>query len=295
MSPRHLLMMLGICLLWAGNIIAIKESVTAVPPLTSVALRYAIMLPVCLPFLRFVEGLPADGRPPPRMVLVIASGLLLGASFGLGALSFHLATNVPALAIAGQLGVPFSLLLAIAFAGERIQWRRSLGILLSFAGVAILVFDPRVFDERIALLLTVVAAFFWAASTLLLRRATGIHVLNLMGWQALVSLPLLLVASAFLEPGALAALPMTPLSAIGWIVYSGLLSSLVGHAGMAWMLQRYPVSTITPLTLPTPLLAITLATLWYRTPITLPMLLGAAITLTGVGIIALRTARKAAA
>ncbi len=295
MSLRHILIMLGICLLWAGNIIAIKESVTSVPPLASVALRYAIMLPVCLPFVRLVEGLPADGRPPPRMVLVLASGLLLGASFGLGALSFHLATNVSALAIAGQLGVPFSLLLAILFAGERIQWRRSVGILLSFAGVAILVFDPRVFDERLALLLTVLAAFFWAASTLLLRRATGVHVLNLMGWQALVSLPPLVAASALLEPGALAALPATPLSAVGWIVYSGLLSSLVGHAGMAWMLQRYPVSTITPLTLPTPLLAITLATLWYRTPVTLPMILGAAITLSGVGIIALRTARKSAA
>lgn len=295
MSLRHLLMMLGICLLWAGNIIAIKESVVLVPPVTSVALRYAIMLPVCIPFLRWVEGLPADGRPPLRMILVIASGLLLGASFGLGAVSFHLAANVSALAIAGQLGVPFSLLLAIAFAGERIHWRRAIGILLSFAGVAILVFDPRVFDERLALVLTVVAAFFWAASTLLLRRATGVHVLNLMGWQALVSLPLLLLASAILEPGALAALGATPLSAIGWILYSGLLSSLVGHAGMAWMLQHYPVSTITPLTLPTPLLAIAFATLWYRTPLTLPMLLGAAITLTGVGIIALRTARKASA
>ncbi|WP_448581215.1 DMT family transporter [Thermaurantiacus sp.] len=294
MRLRHLLMMLAICLLWAGNIVAIKESVSAVPPLTSVALRYAFMLPVCLPFLRFVEGLPADGRPPPCMVLVIASGLLLGASFGLGALSFHLATNVSALAIAGQLGVPFSLLLAIAFAGERIQWRRSLGILMSFAGVTILVFDPRIFDERLALLLTVISALLWAASTLLLRRAAGVHVLNLMGWQALVSLPLLLFAAALFEPGALAVLPETPLSAIGWILYSGFLSSLVGHAGMAWMLQRYPVSTITPLTLPTPLLAIMLATLWYRTPITLPMVLGAALTLTGVGIIALRTARKAA-
>lgn len=295
MRPLHMALMLGICLLWAGNIIAIKESVTAVPPLASVALRYAIMLPVCLPFVQWVAGLPADGRPPPRMALVLGSGLLLGGSFGLGALSFHLATSVSALAIAGQLGVPFSLLLAVAFAGERIQWRRTLGIVLSFAGVAILVFDPRVFDERLALLLTVLAALLWAASTLLLRRATGIHVLNLMGWQALASLPLLVLASMVVEPGALARLPAMPLSALGWIVYSGLMSSLVGHAGMAWMLQRYPVSTITPLTLPTPLLAIVLATLWYRTPVTLPMLLGAAVTLTGVAIIALRTARKGAA
>jgi len=295
MRPIHILAMLGICLLWAANIVAIKQAVDVVPPLLAVALRYVVMLPVCLPFMRWQPGPPADGRPPAQMTLVIASGLLLGLSFGLGGVAFAYAVNLSALAIAGQLGVPFSLLLAILFFRERIHWRRTLGIFLSFAGVAILVFDPRIVDERVALLLTVAGAFLWAASTLLIRRLSGVHVLSLMGWQSLVSLPLLLLASLVLEPGALAALPDVPLSAFGWIAYSGLLSSLVGHAGMAWMLQRYPVSTITPLTLPTPLLSIIIATLVYGTPVTPLMILGGLLTLTGVAIIALRTASRASA
>jgi O-acetylserine/cysteine efflux transporter len=64
---------------------------------------------------------------------------------------------------------------------------------------------------------------------------------------------------------------------------------------MAWMLQRYPVTTITPLTLPTPLLAVVLATLFYRLPVTLPMVVRGALTLGGVAIIALRSARMGGA
>lgn len=296
MKPRHMLAMFAICCLWAGNIVAIREAVMAIPPLLAVALRYAVMLPFCLPYMRWLEGPPADGGRPSRMTLVLLAGTLGGGlHFALGGIAFAKATNLSALAIAGQLGVPFSLLLAILFQGERIQWRRTLGILLAFAGVFILVFDPRIVDERVALVLTVIASFLWAASTLVMRRLTGVHVLNLMGWQAAASLPLLLLASAILEPGGFRALPDAPLSAFFWILYSGLFASLVGHAGMSWMLQRYPVSTITPLTLPTPVLSILLATIVYGTPITWLMLAGAILTLTGVAIIALRTAGKAAA
>jgi O-acetylserine/cysteine efflux transporter len=293
MAPRHVLLMLAICCAWAGNIVAIKEAVRDVPPLLAVALRYAIILPVCLPHMRLLPGLPDDGRPPSRMMLVVLAGLIGGAgSFGFGTAAYLYAENLSALAIAGQLGVPFSLILAILFLGERIHWRRTLGIALAFAGVAILAFDPRIVNERVALLLTVAASFTWALSTLLLRRLTGIHVLNLMGWQAAVSLPVLLIASWIVEPGAIAGVSGIPFSAILWLAYTGLVGSLLGHSGMAWLLQRYPVSVLTPLTLPTPLLSVILATLVYGTPVTPLMALGGIMTLTGVAIIALRTAGR---
>lgn len=296
MQTRHMLAMLCICCVWAGNIVAIREAVIVIPPLLAVALRYAVMLPVCVAHMRWLKGPPADGGRPSKMALVLLAGTLGGGlQFALGGIAFAEATNLSALAIAGQLGVPFSLLLAIIVYGERIQWRRTLGILLAFGGVVVLVFDPRIVDERVALVLTVIASFLWAASTLLLRRLAGVHVLNLMGWQAAASLPLLLLASAVFEPGAIAALPETPLSAFGWVLYSALIATMVGHVGMSWMLQRYPVSVITPLTLPTPVVAIILATLVYGTPITGLMIAGALLTLSGVAIIALRTAGKAAA
>ncbi len=284
MKPIHIAFILLIDLLWAGNIIAIKESVLAMPPLLAVALRYAVLLLACASAIRLVPG---------RMRLVLATGILTGAiQFGLGAYSYHVATNLSALAIAGQLGVPFSLLLAILIDGERIAWRRTIGIVLAFAGVLLLVFDPRIADERLALLLTAAAALCWAAGNLMFRRLSGISVLNLYGWQALISLPVLLLASAIAEPGGIAALGTVPISAFGWIVYSAIAASLVGHAGMSWLLQKYPVTLLTPLTLPTPLLAVIFVTVVYGTPITPLMVAGGLLTLAGVAIITLRTAQK---
>jgi O-acetylserine/cysteine efflux transporter len=49
---------------------------------------------------------------------------------------------------------------------------------------------------------------------------------------------------------------------------------------------------ITPFTLPTPLLAVMFATIAYGTPVTPMMLAGGVLTLVGVAIITLRTAKK---
>jgi O-acetylserine/cysteine efflux transporter len=283
-KSHHIAFILLIDLLWAFNIIAIKEAVLAMPPLLTVALRYAVVLLVCATSLKVVEG---------RMQIVLATGLLTGAlQFGLGATSYHVATNLSALAIAGQLGVPLSLILAILIDGERIAWRRTVGILLALAGVTILVFDPRIVDERLGIFLTFGAALCWAAGNLLFRRLSGIPVLTLYGWQAVVSLPVLLLTSHFVEPGGIAGLPQVPLAAFGWIVYSAIAASLIGHAGMSWLLQRYPVTLITPFTLPTPLLAVGFATFYYGTPVTPVMMVGGILTLAGVAIITLRTAQR---
>lgn len=284
MKPRHIAFILLIDLLWAVNMVAIKESVAVIPPLLAVALRYVVLLVACALHLRIVPG---------RMPLILLTGLLAGAiQFGLGGYAFQVTTNLSALAIAGQLGVPLSLILAVVIDGERIAWRRTAGIVLAVAGVMTLVFDPRIADERLGILLTFGASLCWAVGTLLFKRLTGVPVLTLYAWQAIVSIPVLLLASFMLEPGGIAALPGVPLGIFGWVVYSALAASLIGHAGLSWLVQRYPVTQITPFTLASPVMSVALASLWYGTPITPMMMLGGAMTLAGVAIITLRTARK---
>lgn len=286
MKPAHLLMLLVINMAWAGNVISTKEMVLSIPPLLAMALRFAVVLLVCLPFLRPVPG---------RMGLVLLTGLIAGAfQFGFYGVAYHASDNVSALAIAAQLGVPFSLILAVLVEGERIAWRRTLGIVLGVAGVLILAFDPRIADERFSLLLVALASLSWAATNLMFRRLAGIPVMTLYGWQAVISLPVLLTGSLLLEPGSIAGLKDAPISAFGWVIYSGILSSIVGHAGIAWLLQRYPVSTITPFTLLAPVLSVILASLVYRTPVTPLMLVGGCMALTGVAIISLRAGKGAA-
>ena len=282
MKFRHLALVALVDIIWAVNIVAVKVSVDAVRPLTANLLRYVIVLALCLPWLRWLPG---------RMRLVLLTGLIAGALFmALGGLSYSVADNVSALAVAGQLGVPFSLLLAIVFYHERIRWVRMAGIALSFAGVLVMAFDPRIFEERLGLLLTAAASLCWAIGSLLFRRLRGVHVLTLQGWLAAVSIPVLGVGSLVFEPGQLAQLGPVPLNVWGWIGFSAIASSIIGHGGMAYLFQRYPVSVVAPLTLPTPLLSVIVGVAVFKTPVGVPLVMGGLLTLAGIAIITLRTA-----
>jgi O-acetylserine/cysteine efflux transporter len=279
----HLALILLIDLVWAFNIVPVKLAVGAAGPLTAVFLRYVIVLIACLPWLRWLPG---------RMGWVLVTGFVAGALFmGLGGLSFALADNVSALAVAGQLGVPFSLILAVVIYKERIHWPRIGAVALCFAGVAVIGFDPSIAHESIALWLTVAASLAWAVGNLLFRKLAGVPVLTIHAWLAAVSVPILGLAAWVFEPQRLVAIPSLSWQVWACLLYSGLLSSLFGHGGMSWLFQRYPVATVSPLTLPTPLMAVIIAVLVFGTPITGQMLVGGALTLVGVGIITLRTAR----
>ena len=284
MAPLHLAFILFIDFCWAMNMIAVKVAVDAVEPLAAVTLRYAIALAITLPFIRWVPG---------RMRLIIATAVIAGAAFMLFVnLSLAVTENVAALAIAGQLGAPFSLLLAVIFLGERIRWVRIAGVTLAFAGIVIMGFDPVIWQERLGVALTAVASLFWAVGSLLFRRLQGVNVLNIHGWLALISVPILGAASLVFEPGALLRSAGADLEVWAWIAFSAIFSSLVGHAGMSWLLQIYPVSTIVPLTLPTPLLSAAVAVFYFDLPVTGGLIAGALVSFAGVAIITLRSAQK---
>ena len=56
MKSLHIAFILIIDLLWAINMVAIKESVAVIPPLLAVALRYIVLLVACALHLRIVPG-----------------------------------------------------------------------------------------------------------------------------------------------------------------------------------------------------------------------------------------------
>ena len=283
MRPVHLAFILLIDLLWGFNVVALKFAVESIEPLTVTFLRYSIVLLVCLPWLRWLPG---------RMSLVLLTAVVAGALFmGLVSLSFAAADNISALSIVGQLGVPFSLVLAVLFLGERIRWVRILGIALSFFGVVIIGFDPALFDERLGILLTIFASMTYAVGSLLFRRLQGVPVLTIHAWLALISVPVLFAASWFFEPGGLQRAGAAPATTLGWIAYSAIGSSVIGHAGTSYLLQRYPVSVVAPMTLPTPLISVLFAVLVFDTPLTAQLVAGGMLTLAGVAIITFRSAQ----
>ncbi len=281
-GPQDLLVALAINLVWGLNIIAVKMSVNLVPPFTAALLRQAMVLAICLPWLRIVPGRMRD--------LVALSMVIGGAFFAIINLSLVVTENIGALAIAGQLGAPFSLILAIIFLGERIGPVRIAGMALAVGGCGLLVFDPSAAREVPGLLLTVLASLFWAIGSLLQRRLVGVSIPTMYAWVGLggtiVLAPLALTFEAPVMTGAVA----IPSIAFVWIAFSALGSTLIGSGGMAWLLQRHPVTTVIPVTLGAPVIGVVASSLVFGNPLTPVMVLGGVVALAGVAIVTMRTA-----
>jgi O-acetylserine/cysteine efflux transporter len=284
MRLPHFLFLMLINLAWGFNIVPTRWALEEMPPFTAAALRFVLVGLACLPWLKIVPG---QGK----MILgsALATGVMM---FSLNNIAFATAHNVSALAIAGQLGVPFSLIMAVLFLGERISWPRILGIVLAFAGVAWFSFDPRAFADVMPLLLVAGASFFYALGTIFLRQIKDVHVLTIQAWVAVIAVPPLLLLSLVVEPGAIAELPDASTKAWLSVVFSAIASSIIGHAGLAWLLQRYSISLISPLTLIAPLLGVMFGVLVLETPLSAKMIQGGIVTLIGVLIITIRTAQK---
>jgi O-acetylserine/cysteine efflux transporter len=270
-------------LMWGLNLIAIKEGVNHISPLSAAWVRQTMVMLICLPALRVIPG---------KMRELLWLGLLSGVIFYIFVnLSMTVSTNVGALAIAGQLSAPIALIFAVIFLGERIYRYRIAGMVLAFFGVALLVFDPAAISERTGLALTALSAVVWATCSMIQRRLAGVPVLSIYAWMGLVGSLGLLPIALYFEPEQMAALPSVPLSGFGWILFSALGSTVIGQGAMSLLLQRHQLSTVVPLTLVNPVIAVVASSYYFGTAITPIMLVGGVIVMIGIAIITIRTAR----
>jgi O-acetylserine/cysteine efflux transporter len=279
MQPAHFLLLVAICAVWGFNFVASKVGVNQFPPLFFVGLRFGILLLCLLPFLRWAPGRMRD-------VILIA---LFNGAFHFGLLFVGIAlTEASVVAIVVQLNAPFATMLSIVLLGEVVRWRRWTGIALTFLGVAIISVEPHVLDAPAGVLFSAAAALSGAVAAILMRRLTNVGAFQLQSWTALVTAPALLAASFLLETGQGEALASADLMAWGALLYTTFGASLIGHNVYYWLLQRYEVSLLAPLTLLSPILGVFFGITILDEPLTSRIALGAAIAFAGVTILALR-------
>lgn len=270
-------------LMWGLNLIAVKMGVDLVSPLAAAWLRQVMVLIICLPALKIIPGKTRE--------LIVLGGLSGGLFYIFVNLSLAVSNNVGALAIAGQLGVPFSLIMAILFLGERIRGPRMIGIALAFGGVVLLVFDPAAADEHLGIALTAASCLVWAFCSLIQRRLVGIPVLTIYAWVGLMGTIILFPVAFYFERESFLGLAGLPLSTFGWILFSALGSTVIGQGAMSYLLQRHPVSSVIPLSLLAPVIAVIASSLYFGTKLTSLMIAGGVIVMIGVAIVTIRTAK----
>jgi len=281
MSLRDFIIFLLVCLVWALNMIAAKVLVGElhVPPLFFAAVRSALIAVAVCPWL-----LPMP-RPPWR---AFAVGVLMGGgSFGLMFMGLRTAAPSSA-AVVLQLGVPMVTVLSILLLGERIRWRRGLGIALAVSGVLLVMWDPGGFELSTGLLFVAAAAFSGALGAVMMKQLEIVRPLRIQAWVGFASVVVLTPFSALLEENQ-----FTAALDAGWpflliLLFSALIVSVVAHTAYYGLIQRYDANLIAPLTLMSPLMAIGLGVWLTGDHFDTQKAIGTVIALVGVFIIAIR-------
>jgi O-acetylserine/cysteine efflux transporter len=269
--------------IWGVNLVAAKLGVGEFPPMFFAGLRFALLAALLLPVLRLFRG---------QMWLLMQATLFSGAiGFALMYLGFKFAGDISSIAIATQLGIPFSTLMSVWLLGEKVRWRRKLGIVLAFAGVAVISFDPRAMDHAFGLLLVIASQLVIAYGMIQIKRLRDITAWQLQAWMGLVSAPCLLLASSIMETGQWQSLVSA--SWIGWcsLLFTAIISSLVAHTLMFHLIAKYPVTSVAPVNVLSAIFSVICGVIWFGDTLTLRILIGGSIALLGVVIVAMRDKR----
>ena len=219
--------------IWGYGWVATKVALGYSQPLTFAALR-VVLSALCL-FLVLIAT-RRSLRPPPLGYTTVIGLLQTTAFVGLVIVALHSGG-------AGKVAVltytmPFwLLLLAWSFLGERLRGVQWLAVILSFAGL-VLVIGPWQIHGVTSSVLTVAGGFAWAASAVvvkLMQRRHHVDVFSLTTWQMTIgSLPLILIAVLTYRGG--------PEWTVGFVW--GLSYTVVLANAVAWVLWLYALRTL---------------------------------------------------
>jgi len=286
MKPRDFLLFVLICLVWASNNVLSKVLVSHwhVPPLFYTALRFGIVFLCTAAWLRPV--------PMPLWRIAFLGVLMGGGNFALMFIALNWVSASEA-AIVVQTSVPMTTLLSIVMLGERIRWRRTLGIMLAFTGVLIVMYQPG-YTVSAGMLLLLASAFCGSLGAIMMKQMGEIAPLQFQAWVALMGVAVIAPLSLMFEPHALDSTLAVGWPALAAVLYSALVTSIFAHTAYYFLIAKYEANLVSALTLMTPLMTISLGSWLIEDPIDTKMIVGTVIALTGVLIIALRTGRGSA-
>ena len=241
MQSKHLILVLVIMILYGSSYPVGKLGIDTIPPLLFTALRLGLIFLAFLPFFRL--------RLPDKKLFKPLVGFSLAMGIGTYATMYYALEQLSIVApiiIGAQLSIPFGLMLSLFFLGEDISLKRWILIFLSFIGIIIIAYDPRIIDDKFGLLLVIVMAFFYALSNLMARVLKEVDTATLNGWHGLIAFIPVAVLTLVIEGNPLNYLLPINGIAIFTILHTALIVSAIGHAGMFYLYKFYPISNVLP-------------------------------------------------
>lgn len=252
-------------LAWGTNFTVTKIGISNMPPMLLASLRFVIVaFPACL----FVR--------PPRIAFryLFAYAMTIGVG-QFACLYYAIYIGMPAglTSVIIQSSSFISILLATLVFRERLHRYQIIGLVVAVAGLSLIGLTSGMAGGTVipplALFLTVMAAFFWSVSSLVVKKAAmaadaagiTLNMFSVVAWSAFIPpIPMLLLSFTMDPPQVVwQALRGISLQSVLAILFLSWCSTLFGAGIWNYLLAKYDTGRVAPLSLLVPVVGLLVA------------------------------------
>lgn len=274
---------------WGSTYLGIEYAIRSMPPLLGMGIRFfaaGVIMLVALA-IRFGPRFLVVTR---RQILAMAllGALLLGLGLGMVAMAQYneVPTGMVALLIAA---LPLWIAIFKVIDGAKSSPLSWLGIIIGFIGVGILLqpelSKPNNGAHIFWMLMVMVGNFGWAFGTYIAPRLDlPKSVLTVTGYQMLLGGVSMASVGLLVGEDLGDFLDATLQSWLGWI-FLVLIGSIATYTAYLWLVQNAPVGLIATYAYVNPVVAIALGTIFLDEVLSITLLFGAIVVITGVALV----------
>ncbi len=281
---RHSLLALAIATVWGLTFVSIKIALYTVPPLALSGWRFFL---AAMPLV-FIVGLPQVAW---RWLIVY--GLFIGVGqFAVMFIALDLGMPAGLMSLVVQTQVFFTIGLAVALYGEKVQKPQLWGALISALGLVVIGATKVGAGLGQAFLLVLVGAFFWGAGNTVAKHVARqspsgkVDAMNFIAWTSVAAVPPLVLISLLAEPANSLLLPIHNAS---WgltfhLCVLAYAAQVFGYGLWSNLLTRYPASAVSPFALWVPVAGMSATAVAFNETLSTTQIIGAGVVMMGLAV-----------
>lgn len=292
MKKRDWILTILFIIAWGTNFTVIKIGIGNMPPMLLAALRFVF---VAIPAVFFVK------RPETNWYDTFGYALTIIIQFACLYYAIYIGMPAGLASVVAQSSSLITILLATLLFKEKMKSYQIIGLVVAVSGLTLIGFSTGsaggLTIPLAGLFLTVIAAFFWSLSNIIVKSAANkaaangikLNTLGLVAWSSLVPpLPMLMLALTMDTPKTLlnASLHLSP-TAIFSILFLAWCSTLFGASAWNYLLSKYDTGRVAPLSLMVPVAGLVIARIVLSEKLSNLQWAGSLVIIVGLAILSL--------
>lgn len=276
MRVNDLLLGLAVMCLWGFNFSVIKLGADQINPILLTALRFTM---AAIPAIFFVT------RPNVKFRYLIAYGLTFGIGvWGMMTWAINIGISAGMAGLLMQLSLVSSLFLGWLLLKENISTQKKVGAVLALLGLAVSLTIEDGSVTLAGLILVLIGAISWSLIGIIVKLAGTDQVFSFSVWGMLFA-PIPLALLAWITHGSDVFLQLPEqMNASVWfsILFQAYPTTLLGYWLWNRLIVKYPLSTVAPLTMLTPVFGLIGSVIFYGETVGTMKLFACALILSGL-------------